>query len=137
MFLCTARVFKVSWMGEAFFKHHEAINPRDSSAVHVRWYEAGTLDTCMLLINEGPPWHVGVFATRYSICSGWYAIAIGSSISARQEATRLDMYLHRRWFSTPLSRRKFRSNNPKCAFYSVATLRDKGMPFVATHRPTE
>jgi hypothetical protein len=59
----------------------------------VVWYESGSREFAWLQINVRPALSAAVYAPRYSICSGWHAFELPSSIAAvRREAERLEAW---------------------------------------------
>src|ERR1043166_201908 len=70
------------------------------------WFETPGMPDFGLQINIAPRWNAAVYAMRYRICSGWhrFVVTYDDDDAFRQEANRLDVWLHKRWFTTPSRR---------------------------------
>jgi hypothetical protein len=105
----------------------------------ITWYERGDSDgfddDLFFQINPSPPGSSyrfvgGVYALRYQICTGWHPFTITDSReSIDAEATRLDCWLNRRWFSTPEMGQEFERLHPECANYTWEKVRAVGVPY--------
>lgn len=120
----------LGWSELQPFEHTECSDDKDDGKVIV-WYESGDFDDLLFQIDEQPRFCAAVYAIRFRICAGWHEFAgPSSSEQLRNEATRLDAWLHRRWFATLDGRREFRRRHPECAGYTLTKLRRDGPPYV-------
>ena len=121
------------WLGwPELTVHHQEVpggEPSGTSVKMVCWYTCGSYDDVVLQINEDPRWQAAVYAVRYRICTGWHGFQItGDRRRLRDEARRLESWMHRRWFVTLEGRRAFRVRHPECAGYTWKRLREEGPP---------
>jgi hypothetical protein len=126
----------LGWPGLRIFQHRYL----DGDApVVTTWYESGESGgfrtDFFLQINEAPSGqtltYVGaVYAMRFRICSGWHPFTLYDTAEQQAvEASKVDVWLNRRWYDTLGMRREFRRLHPECANYSWARLRRQGPPY--------
>jgi hypothetical protein len=104
----------------------------------ITWYTAGKStggrDDCFLQINEAPQghsaWHeASIYAIRYRIFTGWHRFRLcWTEAKLREEAERLDEWLHWRWFAGLEGRRTFRQAHPKCVGYTWTKIAKEAPP---------
>jgi hypothetical protein len=125
----------LGWQGLRLNQHSwlDGDNP-----VITTWYESGTAEgtrsDLFLQVNEAPSGqtltYVGaVYAMRYRICSGWHPFTLLPNAQLAVEASKVEAWLHRRWFETLAMRRDFRRLHPECTNYSWSRIQKQGPPY--------
>jgi hypothetical protein len=105
----------------------------------ITWYESGvsggSRSHFCFQINESPigqtsKYSAAVYAIRYRICTGWHSFSLGLNASCiRLEADRLHTWLHRSWFDSPASRRRYRHMHPECCGWTWRRIREDRLPY--------
>ncbi len=123
-------------MHQHFVEDHAPMQQRRK--VIITWYEAGKStggrDHCCLQINEASRgqiaiYEASVYAIRYRICTGWHRFRLYcADDKLRQEAERLEDWLHWHWFASLEGRRTFRQAHPESAAYTWTKIRNEGPP---------
>jgi hypothetical protein len=126
----------LGWPGLHIFQHRWLDG---DTPVVTTWYESGNSggfqSDFFLQINESPSGQIcayvgAVYAIRYRICSGWHAFTLYDTAEQQAaEASKLDAWLHRRWYDTLKMRREFRRLHPECANFSWSRIRSDGPPY--------
>ena len=117
----------LGWSELRRFEHIVQSRDKDDGKLIV-WYESGNFNDLLFQINEQPRFCAAVYAIRFRICAGWHEFrGPSNSREMKNEATRLESWLHRRWFETIEGRRAFRKRHPECSNF---TLRTDGPPYV-------
>ncbi len=107
--------------------------PGISSGSVIRWYESGSVDEVLLQINVSPYYHAAVYALRYRLCTGWHRFTLYvDTRKVAPEAAKLELWLHRKWFTTIEKRREFRAKHPECCNYTWRRIRTDGLPHECT-----
>ena len=81
------------------------------------WYECGSIDDICLLIDRS--YSAVVYAMSFRIYSNRHSfVPYRSPARLAKEVSRLELWLHRRWFKEAKSRREYRQMHPECANWS-------------------
>lgn len=108
----------------------EQHSPHDPPVV---WYTCGSDDDgphyAALYVfigsnNVDSVFSAAVYAIRYRLFSGLRDFVLPSDRAAiGHEAQRLSDFLHKKWFTSRLMRRAYRSQHPECSGYSWSRIR--------------
>lgn len=72
---------------------------------------------------------IGVYATRYRLCSGWHAVHLfATRRDLSSEVIQVAGWLAKEQFSTQDARRQYRLDHPECYGWSWKTIRENGGP---------
>jgi hypothetical protein len=72
---------------------------------------------------------IGVYATRYRLCSGWHGVYLYSSKhDLHSEVAQVSGWLSKERFSTLTARRQYRLDHPECIGWSWKRILENGGP---------